>query len=126
MKFPKTLGAAADLLYTLQQQRLEKSREVKALEKDENDLEAHILENMLPSSGLEGARGSVGQVSKKSSLQASVTDWDKYYAYIHKHKAYHLLHKKPTVGALKEIWDNKKAVPGVEPKEIVTLHVTKV
>lgn len=126
MKFPKSLGEAADLLYDLQQKRLEKSREVKELEERETALEDHILNNMLPASKLGGAKGKFGQVSIKEQVYAEVEDWDKFYSYIAKKKSWELLQKRPGITSLREIWDSGKSVPGVLRKTKDKLHVTKV
>lgn len=126
MKFPKSIGAAADLLYTLQQQRLAKAREVDELEEQETALEEHILNNMLPALGLSGAKGNIGQVSKKPYDWADVTDWDKFRKYISKTGNWEMIQKRPGITALREVWVSGKAVPGVEKKEGFKLHISKV
>jgi len=126
MKFPKTIGAAADLLYTLQQQRLEKSKEVEVIKEQETALETHILENMLPAAQIDGARGTVGQVTKKKVEYAEITDWDAYFGFMAKKKSWALVQKRASITALREIWDAGKSVPGAERKEKTVLHVSKV
>lgn len=126
MKFPKTIGAATDLLYTLQQQRLEKSREADALKEQEKALSDHIRTNMLPALGLDGAKGNMGQVSLQDYDYAEIEDWDAYFKYIAKNKAWELVQKRESITALRELWDAGKKIPGVERKEGKKLHVSKV
>jgi len=126
MKMPKTLGAAADLLYTLQQQRLDKAREVAALQEQETALKQHILENMLPESGLSGAKGNIGQISKQPEDWAEINDWPRYIAWVAKTKNYECVQKRAGITSLREIWESGKVVPGVEHKTGFKLHVSGV
>lgn len=126
LKWPKTVGGAADLLYTLQQQRLEKSKEIKELKEQEDALEDHILKNMLPAAGLQGAKGSVGQVSMEPYDWADVSDWDKFFAYLGKTKNWELVQKRPSITALRELWEGGEVVPGAERKSGYKLHVSKI
>jgi hypothetical protein len=76
--------------------------------------------------GLDGAKGKTATAALKHSTVADVTDWDAYFAYIAKTKSWDLVQKRASITALRARWDDNKAVPGVQPKEIVTLSLTKV
>lgn len=89
-------------------------------------MEEHILQNMLPTLGLSGAKGNVGQVSKEPREWADVVDWDLYFKYIAKNKAWELVQKRAGITALREIWESGKIVPGVERKTGFKLHVSRV
>ena len=121
---PKTLGACADLLYKLREERLTQVKVVTAIEDQEKLLREHIIQN-LPKSDQKGAIGKLGKVTLGSKTVAQVKDWDLFYKYIAKSKNFALLQRRPGESAIQEIWDAKKPVPGVEPFTIVTLSVTK-
>jgi len=125
MAMPKTIGATIDLLFNLREQRKEVEAQVKKIKEQEDALEAHLMSNF-DKAGLDGAKGKFATAALKRSTVADVTDWDKYYAYIAKNKAWDLLQRRASITALRARWDDKKVVPGVEPKEIVTLSLTKV
>lgn len=125
MKMPTTIGATIDLLFTLREQRRELEAKIKTIKEQEDAVDAHLMNNF-EKAGLDGARGKLAQVSIKRSTVADVQDWDKLYAYISRNKAWDLLQKRASITALRARWDDKKVVPGVEPKEITALSLTKV
>lgn len=125
LKMPKTLGATIDLLWSLREERKAADVIVNEIKERESAVEAHLMNNF-DKSGLDGAKGKYGLATLKHSTVADVTDWPAFYAYIQKNKAWDLLQKRPAITAIRERWDAKKTVSGVEPKEITTLSLTKV
>lgn len=122
------LGAAADLLYDLQQT----SKLVPNLSAPFDDvlephikaLEEHFIQRLEAgeASGVQGARSRV-QVTV--SAVPSVEDWTKFYAYIAKTKSFELLNKAPNRTAIAERWDAKKQVPGVGAFHVKKVSCTK-
>lgn len=125
MKMPTTLGATIDALWKIIEERKALSAADKALSEKEQILRDH-LQNNFDKSGLGGAKGKLAAVSLKTQTVADVQDWDKFYAYIAKNKAWECLQKRPGITALRERWDAGKEVPGVSSKEITVLSVTAV
>lgn len=125
LKMPTTLGATIDLLWSLREERKAADVIVNEIKGRESAVEAHLMNNF-DKSGLDGAKGKYGLATLKHSTVADVTDWPAFYAYIQKNKAWDLLQKRPAITAIRERWDAKKTVSGVEPKEITTLSLTKV
>lgn len=125
LKMPTTLGATIDLLWSLREERKAADVIVNEIKERESAVEAHLMNNF-DKSGLDGAKGKYGLATLKHSTVADVTDWPAFYAYIQKNKAWDLLQKRPAITAIRERWDAKKTVSGVEPKEITTLSLTKV
>lgn len=125
IKMPTTLGATIDLLWSLREERKAADVIVNEIKERESAVEAHLMNNF-DKSGLDGAKGKYGLATLKHSTVADVTDWPAFYAYIQKNKAWDLLQKRPAITAIRERWDAKKTVSGVEPKEITTLSLTKV
>lgn len=46
-----------------------------------------------------------------------VVDWDQFYAYIKETEAFHMLERRPSRAAFRELHEAHKAVPGVEAVE---------
>ncbi len=125
LKMPTTLGATIDLLWSLREERKSAEVIVNEIKEKEAAVEAHLMNNF-DKSGLDGAKGKYGLATLKRSTVADVTDWPAFYAYIQKNKAWELLQKRPAITAIRERWDANKVIPGLEPKEVVQLSVTKV
>ncbi len=122
---PKRIGTCADKLYTLKKERIAAQKLVDAMKVNEQLLTAHIIDT-LPKSNTTGVAGKLARVSVVTKAKASVKDWDAFYAYIHRHKRYELLNRAVSQGAVKEIWENGKEVPGVESFNAVSVSIGKV
>lgn len=125
LQIPKALGAAADLLYDIRQQRLEAQRVVDALQAQETEVKEHII-NTLPKSQAEGVTGKKCRVTIVTKPVPQVQDWDAFYAYVKKHGAFDLLQRRLTETAVRERWEANQKVPGVVEFKAVTLSVNKV
>lgn len=70
-----------------------------------------------------------GGISFKVELtqedQPTVKDWTKFQAYILKTKDFSLLERRPGKAAIKERWDDGKAVPGIDKFPVDKLSFTK-
>lgn len=51
----------------------------------------------------------------RTSTVAQVTDWDAFYAYIYKNKFGHLLQRRVSDPAWRELMEQGKKVPGTTP-----------
>jgi len=123
-KFPKTLGACADRVYALRQERLAAQKVVDALEEEEKALREHII-NTLPKSEATGAAGQVARVTVVTKDIPQVKDWEKFYAYVKRHNAWDLMQRRLAATAVTERWEAGKEVPGVEHFTAVTLSINK-
>lgn len=128
MEFPDNIGECIDLMLTTRDERLEIQREadakIKILKTKEDELEAHILQN-LQDIGLEGGKGSLATVAVKATIVPTVKDWDAFYAHIRETGSFDLLQKRPTVSAYRERLDAGEIVPGVEPFKKLELTLNR-
>lgn len=124
MKLPKRLGTCADKLFELKQQKAVIQAELKKVEDDYKQLKEHII-NTLPKSDASGVSGKLARVSVVKKIVPSVKDWDKFYKYISRTKAWELLQKRAGATAIKERWENGKEVPGVERFTVVDISMNK-
>lgn len=126
-KPPASLAACADLLYKLRQERLAADKVAAELKSRETMLVEHLIAT-LPKSSATGISGKVATAKIELKTTVSVNDWDKLYAYIVKNQkkgAFALMQRRVSVGAVEEIWNTGKAVPGCEPFRIPTISLTK-
>ena len=126
IKFPKTMGACADLLHDTRQKRLELQKKVDELKAEESALTEYIINNLPKSEG--GAVGRKVRVTIVQKQVPQVKDWDAFYEYIRKNAkkgGFALLNRAVNRSAVREIWEDGKKVPGVEPFTTLTLSINK-
>lgn len=124
LKFPKSIGACVDRLYSLREKRLKIQQEVDSIKSQEEALRLHVLE-CFNKDDIEGAKGKLATASVLPKTVAHVVDWDALYAYIVKNNAFEMLQRRVNDGAYRERLDNKEPVPGVEPFNVLGLSLTK-
>lgn len=125
MKFPKSMGACADLLYSMRQERLAADKVAAELKTKEQALIDYIIDN-LPK-GDTGAAGARYRVSVYTDPIPQVSDWDAFWAYVYRKKAGFLLQKRLSASAVKDILDNgpRGGIPGLTTFNAVKLSLTK-
>lgn len=125
MKMPKTVGEAADLLYAKKKERLAKQKEVEVLKDEQLALEDYIIRN-LPKSKASGIAGRVARVSVVSEDIPQIEDWTRFYAYVHKHKAYELIQRRISEKAVEERLEAGEKVPGIKMFKVTKVSINKV
>lgn len=111
-KMPKTLAECGDALYELRAMRLEAQKVVAEIEKNEKALKERII-NELPKSQASGIAGQVARVTIEIKDIPVIEDKQAFYAFIKKHNRFDLLQNRVSEAAVKEMWDDKKTVPGI-------------
>ena len=124
-KFPKSMGLCADRLYELRKRRLEEQKKVEALEAEENALKAHIIDH-LPKSQMTGASGKVANVKIVTKGIPQIADLELFYGYVRRSKRTDLLQKRLNDGAIKEMLDDGKKIPGITTFDAKTVSLTKI
>lgn len=122
-----TIGKQIDALWKLREDKREIESKLKALE-EKIKAQTDQLMVALDAGGMAKATGSKASVSIAEAIVPQVVDWDKYYEYIHKKKAYYLLERRPAAAAWREAVDaNKgKPLPGTEAFTRRTLSIRTV
>lgn len=121
---PKTVGDAIDMLQDVRALRMAKEKEAAVIKERESALAEHIR-GKLKAAGLESGRGKKATFTITVNEQVKVADWDKFYAYILKTKAWELMQKRVGATAIKERWKAGVQVPGVEKLELPDYSLTK-
>lgn len=121
-KRPPTLGTMIDRLSAIREKKRAQEEVVKAIDAEYRALETEILERMLAEGADKiGAKTATASVSK--SVVPQVENWDLFYSFIHKHKYYHMLERRPATAAFREMLELKGDVPGVTPFTKTTLNL---
>lgn len=107
-------GTAVDQLIKLREKKRDLEASVKSLEGQIEDMQSQLLEQM-EASGTDKLSGKLGTASISTSVVANVEDWDALYPYIAKNKLWHLLQRRVSDPAYRELLDAGKKVPGVQP-----------
>lgn len=123
-KWPKTLGAMADRMYELQQERLALDRQSEAIKAEQTALGDHLLV-AFPKEKLEGAKGKIGQTNIKRKDVPAIDDWDEFYKHLKKTGEFDLLQRRPHEAAFTERWENGKSVPGTSKFTRISISISK-
>lgn len=124
---PKSLATCADTLYKLREERLALQKQVDALAEQESILREHLINN-LPKSSATGISGKLATAKVETKSVVQVADWDALYAYIIKNAkkgGFALLQRRVSDSAVREIWEEKKEVPGCKAFNVPVVSVTK-
>jgi hypothetical protein len=137
-KKPKTLGAAADALWTVKAERLAKDKEAETLKSMEEAYKHYLIEQ-LPKAGAGGIAGKLCRVSVSTKEVPKVNDWPSFYAGIvkiyqtHVKKrdgqedgAFALLQRRLGEAAVDEMWQAGAKVDGVGTFTVVGVSLNKV
>jgi hypothetical protein len=119
---PPSLGAMTDKMWALREQKRGLDAQVKAVEVSIKELEGTLF-TLLDAQDTRKAEGKKASVSIGESVVGAVENWDATWAYIAKNKFFHLVQKRLSDPALRELWALGKVVPGVQPFTKRTLSV---
>lgn len=120
-----SLGQLADRCYEINSRRREISKDVQALEEAEKSIKKHFIDT-LDVQDTTGVSGRKGKVTILVDRVPTVQDWDSLYKYIQKSKRYDFLQRRVNAAAVKEMWEDNKAVPGVGVFNAKKVSLTKV
>ena len=111
---PPALGSMIDKIWAVREEKRRLEEQAKEASERISELEAQLFEQ-LEAQGLDKATGSKASVSITTSVVADVQDWDAVWPYIAKTKAWHLVQRRLSDPAYRELLDMGKKVPGVQP-----------
>ena len=126
IKFPKTMGALADMLY---KNKLELATAKKAhtkLDDERKAIIAHVIATF-PKQDLDGALGKLGKLEIKSKDRPQIDDREKFNKYIAKHGAFDMLQARVSDKAITDRIDDgvKMSTMGIKMFNTVTVSCTK-
>lgn len=121
---PKSIPARIDLLFRLRTQKQELSNSIKELEEEMDAIRDSLIADMREQD-FHSVRANVATATLTSAVVPNVRDWDQLGIYILRNDALHLLQRRPSVGAFRELFDAGESVPGVVPHTKYDISLTK-
>lgn len=124
-----TIGSLADKMWDLQEAKKKAAKVVKDIEADITALEIQIIE-ALDSQDTRKGEGKKASISITSSVQASTENWEDFIEWVaagkrNDKKAYlHLVQRRVSVEAYRELLGLGVNVPGIKPFTKRSLSVT--
>lgn len=109
-----TLGSDIDLMFELREKKRKLEAAIKEIEGQATLVEERLMESM-EKQGIDKSTGKNASVSVTSNTVANVDDWDAFGAFIVKNKFLHLLQRRVSDPAYRELLEAGKKVPGVQP-----------
>jgi len=110
----QSLGSLVDQMWAAREERRKLEEDAKRISEKIEELEKAITEKM-DSEGITQTKGARASVSITSSVVADVQDWDTFWPYVAKNKYWHLIQRRVSDPAYRELLDAGKKVPGVQP-----------
>ena len=114
VKMTGSLGDIIDSIHALREQKRSLEAEVKKVEDLYHAAEEQLLARF-DAEGVTQSRGHAASCSVSVSVSGNVTDWDAFNAFVKKKGYFHLYQKRLSDPALRELWEQNKPIPGVEP-----------
>lgn len=120
-----SIGASIDKLFALREKKRAHEKSISDIEKEIALMEIDLI-LLMKAEGVDKATGKKASVSITTNIRPNVTDWDAFYAFIHRRKYYHLLEKRPSVTGCRELFETRGLIPGVVPFSKETLNLRTV
>jgi hypothetical protein len=122
-----TIGGLIDQLFDIREQKRKLESQISKLDESKSPLEAQLME-LMQTANVTQSRGRKASVTLKQTIVPQVQDWDKFYAYIQRNKAFHMLERRPAAAAYREALELRKGkpVPGVIPFSRNTISLNAV
>jgi len=113
-KDKRPVGDFMEELFKLKRIKAEHNSAIKELNIHIDIIEKKLLEN-LQSFGLDRISNHLGTVYISGQVVPNVVDWDAFYEYVGKTNSFHLLERRLTKTAFREMHENGEEIPGVDP-----------
>jgi hypothetical protein len=113
-KLAGTIGDMIDQLALLRDRKRELEAQVAVIEGEYAGVEEQLVEK-LAQQGIDASRGTKASCSISKTVVASVTDWDKVYAYVKRTGHFQIFQRRIADAAYRELLEAGKKVPGAEP-----------
>lgn len=109
-----TIGGAIDSLWEKREEKRNMEARIKTIESEIVAIEESLIDRM-DGEKTSKSQGSKASASITTAVAANVEDWPAFHAYVAKNKYFHLLHKRVSDPAMRELWDAGKKIPGAQP-----------
>lgn len=107
------IGELVRDLFAAKQTKANLNEEITKLNEDIRRIEIELLKTM-SEQDLYQVKTNDGAVYRAQQVVPKVVNWDEFYKYIAREKAFHMLERRPTRTAFRELYELGQHVPGVE------------
>lgn len=115
LKKPKlTIGGLIDQMSALREERRRLDAQSAELQKASDVLETQLIE-LMDAEGTTKSTGHVASASIDETVEFNTQDWDSFMAYVAKTKQFHLVQRRVSAPSVRELFESKGKVPGLEP-----------
>jgi hypothetical protein len=111
-----TLNELSIALFNAKNEKQKLNDQIRSLNEEIRDYE-HRIWQIMEADDLQLFKTSGGTIYISPQVVPRVVDWDKFYGYIKETEAFHMLERRPSRAAFRELHEAHKAVPGVEAVE---------
>lgn len=118
----KGIGPAIDELFELRSRKQELESQIKAIEAEYAEIEESLLAK-LKAEGTDKGAGKRASVSVSTTTVGNLEDADKFFAYVKKTGYFHLLQRRLSDPAIRELMASKGSIPGVTTFDKVRLNL---
>lgn len=118
-----TLGRAIDKMWLLREKKRAREAELKLLEAEIEQMEALIIDK-LDAEDTDSGRGKSASASVSKSVCFSISDFELFAKYVRRNNYFHLLQRRVSDLAVREIFQQRGKVPGLTPFERRRLNLT--
>lgn len=119
-----TLNELTFALFDAKEKKARLNEKIEELNKEIRDYEMKIWQIMEADDLLKFSTPQ-GTVYRSPQVSPKVVDWDAFYRYIEQNQAYHMLERRPSRAAFRELHEAHKLVPGVEAVEYDEIRTRK-
>ena len=109
-----TIGSRIDALNQLREDKRALEEKIKVIEGSYHELEEALMED-LKTQGMDKATGKKASVSVSSTVVGNLVDDKAFFAYVKRTGYFHLLQRRLSDPAIRELLESKGSIPGVEP-----------
>jgi len=109
-----TTGTKVDELEALRERIRAKESDLKELKEMKASMEMELLD-IMETQGMTKLSGSKGTISISETVVPTVDDWDAFYKFLHRSKAYHMMERRVSSTAYREELETRRGqqIPGV-------------
>jgi hypothetical protein len=118
-----TLGRAIDKAWALREKKRAKEAEIKAVEAEIEAMETLIIAK-LDAEDTDSGRGKLASASVGETICFTISDFDAFTRFVRRKNYFHLLQRRVSDLAVRELYQGNKVVPGLTPFKRRRLNLT--
>jgi hypothetical protein len=122
---PYTIGQLTDAMYRVREEKKRRQKKVDECQAKYNELQELLFE-ALDSQDSRKGEGKEASASISTSVEPTVTDWDKVNKFVLRHKHLDLFQKRLAPAVFRELLEeHPRGIPGIEPREVRRINLRK-